>query len=340
VNSKPSIASIRAASGLPLNGQAVNPNKFQGVSTLNQLEVYGLKRPHSAEKASAKDTEFAAAKALREHVNRSFDAARLRRAELYSAYIQNVECNGHLGGTPAITLFFEGSLTETENGVLIPYRATLAAIDGETQTEARYMLRDREATTGDNPVAITLYHGISEEAAMQILHDYNANANPIRESKLAQFNREGRLTVAIAAVTRTLGIERHLINTSGAGGTKKKIVGQGQMLSFLAGFQANGLALTRSMKAAHFAEFNTVKGTDVPAAGISGLGALLKLATTDVAFRSISPEIWQVAGAVCAAGASMERMNWAAGNAARRAALVAKAKAPERLAAIATALQA
>ena len=165
--------------GKLLKGLSVSENKFQGVAHLNLLEDYGLLRPSVVEKAKKKDTRhdevLKDSKEMHDLVQRRFDPARIRRAEQYSCYIENVEVNNIPGGTPAITLWYPDKLELTADGLLIPYKASLIAVDGETQTEARFMLRERIPETGKNKIAITIYHGVSEDHAKQLMYDYNAH---------------------------------------------------------------------------------------------------------------------------------------------------------------------
>lgn len=299
--------------GKLLLGLAVSAYKFQGVSTLNQLEDYGLLRPSVAEKA-AKGTngKITAAHALREDVNRSFDKQRRIRAENYSAYIENVEVNGHPGGTPAITLFNESQLPITDDGILIPYSAVLAAIDGETQTEARYILRQRLPETGEQAVAITMYHGVSEAFARQVLHDYNAYGKRIDEKQLAAFNQSGALTRSIFEACKAIGIiASDSINMKGAKARKGQVASLRQLLAFAAGFQRNGLALTSVVSAAQMAQLNAVSVAELLPAGLSGMKDSILRAANDAQVRNAKEIVWQVAGALVAANRSASSLNWA-----------------------------
>ena len=187
--------------GNVITGVAVNNTKFVGVSTLNQLENYGLMRPSTVEDATVKemkgDRRLRQANDLREEVQRRFDAKRCRNAKAYGRYIEQVEIGGRPGGTPPITLWCHDAKVE-EGGLLIPYGHPLVAIDGETQTEARYLLRDEDdfaiPETGNNPVAVVVYYGVDETFARQILHDFNAYTNPVSEKQLAAQNVHGPVT--------------------------------------------------------------------------------------------------------------------------------------------------
>src|SRR5262245_41076015 len=89
-------------------GIEIADNQASIVTTLNELEQYGLIRPTLNESARKRDLAsndaLFAGHALRETVQRRFDAARKRRAVVYSWYIQAVSTGDRLGGIPPVTL--------------------------------------------------------------------------------------------------------------------------------------------------------------------------------------------------------------------------------------------
>lgn len=244
-----------------LIGHPVSPFKFQAVGTLNQLQAYGLNRPSSVETAKSTDaSDLQQAKAMHDQMQRRFDAPRIHRSVDYRDYIYGVEVNHQMGGTPAITIWFPTPLESHNEGIIIPYNATLTAIDGETQTEARYMLRDgvkvgkvgrvkmkkseeRDACpeTGDNFFAITLYHGVTIEHAQQILRDYNAEAHPIDARKAAIFDHNGPLANAVQQTFDLAKIPPEKINRSGNVAGKRYKIAYKQVLDGLAGYALNGV---------------------------------------------------------------------------------------------------
>jgi len=241
-----------------LTGNPVTDNKFQGVTTLNQIESYGLKRPSQVENARSTDSpSVRKAKEMHDQMNRRFDAARLHRAVAYRDYIYLVEVQGTMGGTPAITLWYPDRLETNEEGVVIPYNSHLTAIDGETQTEARYMLRDGvtpgkigrtqikeqrddKPETGDNRLAVTIYHGIPISHAQQILRDYNAEAHPIDPKKASAYDHVGALAQAVTATIARANVLPERVNQKGNVAGKKFVVAYQQVLSGIAGFVLNG----------------------------------------------------------------------------------------------------
>ena len=129
----------------------LSDNVFLGITTLNEIEAAGRRRPTDVEHASAKErdanTGLEAAYDLRKTIQRRFDKARGRRAEAYANYLWDLIKGNSLGGFPPVTLY---SLRPGTGGLLpgdalrLPLRNAIVAIDGETQTEARFILRDRD----------------------------------------------------------------------------------------------------------------------------------------------------------------------------------------------------
>jgi hypothetical protein len=193
----------RRAAGKTLMGMAISETAFLGVSTLNQLITFGLVQPSFNEHAKTKemrhDPALAKAHGLRETVQRRFDTPRLNRAHHYSDYIERVNAGTALGGTPPITLYCPdaGQLGADEASLTLPAISPLVNLDGETQTEARFLLRERDEATGDDPVPFVLYHGIAAEHAGTIMHDFNKYAHPVKERAVAVLNANGPLTKAI-----------------------------------------------------------------------------------------------------------------------------------------------
>src|SRR5215510_10403251 len=133
--------------GKALPGIRIAENLCSIVTTLNQLEDYGLSRPTTNAFAKAKDLQgndlFQRAHSLREIVQRRFDKSRQERARDYALYIEQIISGQRLGGVPPITLFCSEpcQYVEETNTLFLPYRSVLVNIDGETQTEARFILR-------------------------------------------------------------------------------------------------------------------------------------------------------------------------------------------------------
>src|SRR5262245_64828330 len=222
-----------------LEGVLVRKGMFQGVSSLDQLEAFGLSRPSAVERATVamqkSNPNLYMAKSIRFEVQRRFDAARKKRAEAYAQYIEAVECDARLGGTPPITLYLDrrnGADVQVleGQGLVIPYRSTLIAIDGETQTEARFILREKRADTGRLPIAVTVWYGITEQHAQQILHDYNTECHTVAERQVSPLNHEGQLSAAVnAAISGWLSAEQ--FNRHGSKPKKNQVDSYAQLVS-------------------------------------------------------------------------------------------------------------
>ena len=198
--------------GKELPGIKLNGKLFMGQMPLVALQHYGLKRPsvveHSTVRARNADPVLVAAYTLREQVQRRFDKARMRRAEAFSVYLEEIYKEEREGGFPAITLFTPtmGRMREDNGNLVLDYNAPMVNLDGETQTEARFMLMERWESSGQQPVPFFLYHGISAEHAAAIMHDANFYAKPVAEQKVAILNSYGHLTAVIREVVKEMNI--------------------------------------------------------------------------------------------------------------------------------------
>jgi hypothetical protein len=296
-----------------LQGFAVSSNKIQGVTTLKQIEAFGLKRPTEIDKANKSMDD----KALKSHnlhavTNRSFDKPRMDNAGDYSGYIEAVETGKRIGGTPAITLYHPATLDITDNGVLVPYGSVLVAIDGETQTEARFMLMGRLEESGNWPIAYTLYHGISPEAAQQILHDYNMKGLPWSEMKAARFNNTGVLSRGVEDAIKLSGVSPEKVNYRGSKATKKHIVSLEQLLVFSAGVQLNGRGSDVAVSSGDLKRLNTPNSTALAPMAVPTMTHLLRIADENRTLGAMPSMIWQVAGVLTSKGVTFEALNWKA----------------------------
>jgi hypothetical protein len=307
------------APGKTLPAMAVTDTLAVGMATLNQLEHFGIKSPwHMAKTAAGKlDPTEHPFKQLREVVQRTWDKPRSKRADLYSTYIDNVLQGSVLGGTPPVTLFVNKSGTQDGSDISFPYTSSAIAIDGETQLEARFRLRATQPDTGDIAFPVTIYHGVSEEQAMQILHDFNHFAKPISEGKLGVRNSAGGMSQTIEeAVQMVPGTS---LNKSGALGTKTLTAGFQQAMFFVAGFAVGLPALDKSASG-WFGELNTPGVPPVNGKAPVMLGEMFDLALHDAARRTMPTYLWQVAGVLGHEGRSPKSLNWDAGMAAYKAA--------------------
>jgi hypothetical protein len=336
---------LSTIAGLILQGQSISDHKFNGVSTLSQLKTAGLSRPSVAENFSGgrADDADALSKELRAEVNRRFGKARMENASDYSSYIEAVEHNGRPGGTPAITLFHQERLDVTEQGIIVPYGAVIVAIDGETQVEARHILKERLPKSGDKRIAFTIYHGIGVDVAKQILHDYNMKGLRWTESKAARYNSGGNITKTITGSMDDANIQKSAMNVNGGKATKKTHFSMAQALSFSVGAHMNGRGLTSAVSTGEIERAQEV--SDIDARIRPALTEAFKLAVDDKKLGAAPSLVWQVAGvlSVSLPARTPKQLNWAAGIDAYAKSAVnsrggARMSVKERLAAIAAAM--
>lgn len=307
--------------GKPIKGVHVNEFKFQGVTCLDQLEDYGLSRPSRLEKSKTKDRErdpiLERAFSVRGSVQRRFDKDRLARAEIYARYIESVEIAGKPGGTPAITLFLPKAKATPDDALVVPYSSVLVAIDGETQTEARYMLRDDPEydgkESGTHPIAVTIYHDVNDEFAQQILHDYNCYANPVTEAKLAGLNSEGPLTKATLKVFEAAGIPMEDVNRFGKVPHKTQTLAQLQVMYALIGYTMKDNALTKDGNSWLNGLNAAANKADVNGDSVPVIAKLTKSASVSLEARKAPLAVWQVAGVLASRGRDPVKFKWSSG---------------------------
>jgi hypothetical protein len=306
------------APGKALPAMGVNSDTAVGLVTLNQLEHFGIKSPWLMAKTSRSkmDEQDQPFKTLREVIQRAWDKARDKRADLYSTYIENVLKGTVEGGTPPVTIFVSHAGTENDSEISFPYTSTAIALDGETQLEGRFRLRGRDADTGDIPFPVTIYHGCSEQKAMQILHDFNHFAKPIPESKLGMRNAAGGIS---QTVETALDLVPGATLNSGQFGTKKHAAGFSQTMFFVVGYAVGQAALDKT-GSVWFDALNMPGAPPVNGNCAAMLGDLISMAQIDPKLRGTAAYLWQVAGVLAHEGRAPRTLNWDAGIAAYKAA--------------------
>lgn len=225
--------------GNTLSALKISDNLCSVVTTLNEIEQFGLMRPTKNASATAKDLKnddlWARQHSLRETVQRRFDVSRRRRSQSYAEYLANIMMNNRLGGVPPITLYCSNQCQYHEGTLVLPYRSTLVNTDGETQTEARFILRDKVPESGSWSIAAQIYHGITEQHASQILHDFNCYAHPITESVAAVLNSQGQMNKFIEEFFESQGITPNLINRHGTVPKKGQLFAYRALISGIVG---------------------------------------------------------------------------------------------------------
>jgi len=302
--------------GNELSTISVTPIKAVGVSSLAELENCGLIRPSIVDKAPGKgasDREDEAHK-IHAQTQRNFDNPRRDRSVQYAAYIKGVEIDGLSGGTPAITIYSPEKLEETDYGLSIPFGAVLTALDGETQTEARYLLAEAIPASKGSPLAITLYHGISLDHARQIIHDTNHYVTPISETHSASFNSNGSLTKAFADALSSSGINQSLVNIKGAGATKTFKLSRIQIIAFLCGCKLGNEVSRKNVSESKISDLNSPIHESVNPACVDNASKVINMAANFQPIGRYNKAIWQMAGVICSTtGKDPVNLNWAAG---------------------------
>ena len=229
------------SSGNFLHGVAVTETQVVGVTSLDEMKQYGLLRPSQVEDARQRelkgDADLLDTFLLRAAVQRRFDKPRRVRAVEYAEYIAGVAAGRLSGATPPVTLHCPVAGVLCQGGIKLPYNLPLVAIDGETQIEARFILRDKNRESGSWAVPYALHHGVSALIAGGIMHAYNRYAHPVAEHTVAAMNTDGSVTIAVKHAIEKVGIpseqiERH----SGIKPGKDKVTGFGRLMAGAVGY--------------------------------------------------------------------------------------------------------
>jgi hypothetical protein len=282
--------------GKTLSGIAVTENCFMGAIPFDALLNYvGLHRPSRLEKATKRDlqdTKLRIAHEVRSQVQRRFDNDRLKRARAYSLYLEQLYAGVRTGGFPPITLYTpELGETDNEGKLVLRFNAALVNLDGETQTEARFMLVERDMASGQYPVPFVLYHGISQEHASAIMHDVNFYAKPVAERKIAILNSNGYLSRIVVEELGQANIDGEKISRLANIPTKKQLVAFSGLISGAAGALV-GYSITNNLPGAITQLNNYLNGAQAEKAR-----PFLRQALANVAsIGHHKPVIWALAG--------------------------------------------
>jgi len=295
----------RRHAGKYLAGVSLGPNCFFGVSTLNELETYGLKRPTALEDAKVKemkiDPRLRAAHNVRSEVQRRFDAARRKRSHAFANYLSRLYSEKGLGAFAPVTLYspFEGTLEQLDGvdnaELMLEHTSPLVNLDGETQTEARFILREASPESGEFPIMFVLYHGIPDRHAATIMHDFNFFARPVTEAKIAALNANGLLTRIVIEVLDELRIQPEQIARLNPTPNKKQIASYAGMIAGAAGAQV-GRLVTNNLSAEITRLNNLINGIDPEQHLKPFMRHALTLAQASTAIGKSKPTTWALAG--------------------------------------------
>jgi hypothetical protein len=309
------MSSFKPSTGNPIRALPVSAEKLMAVTSLAELQNAGFRDP--AELESLKKQEIKAdpkvgkAKEVRALVQRRFDSKRKARAAAYSIYIERCYAGEISGDTPPINIWVPaaGGYDAENAALVIPYGTHLIAIDGETQSHARFLLADRKPETMNLPIAVVFHNGITAEEAKQRLYDFNHYAHPVKAAQLSTFNAAGPLSHATNQALDMAGLDRALIEP-----TAKTPAKRGRtIISFLQGQHAVigaelGETAFNASPATLIEQLNTPTGT----AQINGIGKkFLSTLVRDLAEHNerlinVAPEVLLVAGALQRAGRTLD----------------------------------
>lgn len=292
-----------AFSGVPCNAVRVTEHLYIGSASLNQMETAGLADPAKVEKATKvdikHDLKLKEAQDLRGSIQRNFDGPRRRRASDYAVYMSRLRTGEILGGTPPVIVFCPNAVgyDDEKSVISIPYGTSLIALDGETQTHARYLLRDQIPESGSDVFPVMFYVGIPVQGAKQILHDINSFCTPIDKSKVLSLDGNGALTRGTNAALAASGVKAEQIDRLG---TKPK---KGTEISFkqanygVAGAEVGYIGLSSKPAKNHVIDINSgASQVHINGAGQTFISDFMQL-PSDLR-KSLSPECVFILGAV------------------------------------------
>jgi hypothetical protein len=310
--------------GKTLRALMTSTHRFVGVASLSELQHFGLASPLALDRQTLKQTtdDDKPLKALRTLIQRTWDKVRITRAQSYANYLGKLRRGTIMGAAPPLTLYSpeqaEGIIGHDGQPLLrLPFDALIMAIDGETQIQGRFNLRGTDPESADDDIDFVLHTGISEEAAMQILHDANRLARPISEAVLGPKNHTGGLSQTIHEALLIAGKRLEDLNPKG-GATRHHIAGFVHSMCFAAGFELEDEALVRSVKG-YFPILNEPGSPPINSGCPAAMANVFKLCIQDEAVGRTNPLVWQVAGVLAAKGQNPVHLRWEDGQAAYKA---------------------
>ncbi len=169
--------------GQPFAGSAVDDNQFIGSMPTAMLFalVPDPRRAEGVASGKLDDPLIEEISMERVDVQRLFEGAKKRNVGPYADYMVRVATGQQIGVTPPIVLWTNRNLDVVDHplggkALILPHDLQMVAIDGETQTAARYeALRTLPKIRGQR-VPVIIHHGRDMEWARQAFHDLNALA--------------------------------------------------------------------------------------------------------------------------------------------------------------------
>lgn len=218
---------VKLFPSLTIHGAAVSDTEFVGVTTLGALKAVLINPENFDSKdgqKSLKDPIDQNARNFRNTVQRTFTGAtKKENLPSYASYIADVREDKIVGCTPAITLFClpPAECDSDETGVAINALdkhtavatihpdARLIAIDGETQTAARFRVSDANKSAWGDVIKVILYYGLDPDMhGSQFFNDLNSLQRPVNKALIAAADRRGVITDSVfSAIKRMPALE-------------------------------------------------------------------------------------------------------------------------------------
>ena len=302
-----------------ISGVKVNSYQFIGVTTIHNLRKEGLCRPSAKQKDLGKDRQAQDNLDLRKIVQRTFDAGRTRNAKAYANYIAGVESGQIDGGFPPINLYLDRAADVGPEGLTIRPHTSMCVIDGETQTEARFLLYEDlvDEASAHWPVKVVVWHNCDVSQARQYLVDTNLYCNPINSGTAMKMDSSGRLTRALRLVQTNLGLDESTVAISPALPTTSSTLTHQQLTAAAVGFIL-GTHLSKKPFSGHAEELNRfIPSKDCYAFDeevlVKQVTALAEEVIRQGLNRTMVPRVWQACGIKMKSGVQPSQMNFARG---------------------------
>jgi hypothetical protein len=287
--------------------------QFQGFGALNQLELMGFLQPSILEKVKLKDIAndpgATKNKMLRDSIQRPFDSERRKNSISYRDFLIRTEVHGDMGNVPAITLYTPQAI-EDDGRLIVPFRAPLIAVDGETQSEARFLMRGQHPETGDLQFKITVFANESTEYAKIILCNYNDNGTKVKKNIVKSVDPRGHINHGIQAACGQALLDHDVVISRFGLGGRYKIAGLRQCQAGMVGAALG----TNEPWDKQFDHLNTNGGFDAVDQCVDVVGKLLESAAKNIDLRKADPLLWQAAGAAMRAGRDIASLNLSRAN--------------------------
>lgn len=294
---------IPIPSGHHLKGMAIAPNRFVGLTTLNQIESFGLMEPRRVIEAPLAVRNFDARLSVAFDMYAVCDQKRSRVLHLddYETLIREVhgDASPDFVPLPALGTTAE-NLIAISDTLSLPYGAPLFVIDGMRQIQARFNLRYKFPESGSWQFPIQLYHGVQEGSVFELYRAISGKGritiSSVREPKFPgdASLRLDAFDLAVDEVIKACGSPLDF-NTRWPVPSSKQLASTAQVRSFLAG-------ATFPFFAGDFYEGRLTaeykRAPSPPPIAPEAIAAAVYLVKSG-GYKAFDQRVWQAAGAVC-----------------------------------------